>query len=64
MQLAPLQITPHDAEDAAAGHWHDDRDFIALAWLARYEGLGHRLVTWAVLAGVAFVVIGLATGWL
>jgi len=64
MQAPRTPITAADAEDASAGHWHDDRDFIALAWLARYEGLGHRLVTWAVLAGVTFVVIGLATGWL
>ncbi len=60
---APDHLTPADAEDAAAGLYHDD-ELTRLAWLARYEDLGHRLVPVAALAGVVFVVVGLATGWL
>ena len=63
MTRTPLHLTPHDAEDAAAGLYHDD-ELTRLAWLVRYEDLGHRLVPVAVLAGVVFVVVGLATGWL
>jgi hypothetical protein len=65
MKFPPHPITPADAEDAAAGFYHDPDDTLPhLAWLVRWEGIGHRLVTYTVLGGVVFVVVGLATGWL
>ena len=68
MTRTPLHLTPHDAEDAAAGLHHDDaslgaaiRAFVAQS--DQLDALADRIVAAAIGGVGVFVVAVLAMGW-